>query len=398
MPHQSLHFIGITGTNGKTSCVWMLRQMLMATGYRVLSLGTLGTYFNETKVDTTHTTPDPPQLFSWLAEALDKKVTHVVMEVSSHALAHGRMDPLRFATAGFTSFSRDHLDFHGDMDAYWQAKWMLFDRYLAPDGRAIIAADLVARLPHNYSHNDLWFYGVKPSKALPSPNFVEVIEAQGAHPTHFIVHEKARLSELNGSLAYLGHHAQENFALALTAFHQVTESWFDSSKWSQLPQIPGRLEAVVGDSQQPWVLVDYAHTPDALEKALEFCRSLSRGQVICVFGCGGERDSGKRTLMGEIASRCSDVVIVTSDNPRGEDPASIIDDILEGKINGATWHRIEERQQAIAYAIFNADDKDVVLIAGKGHETYQIIGTKKWPFDDRQVAKEALATRYETRR
>lgn len=402
-PSNSLKIIGITGTNGKTSSSWMVGSIFKALSKRCAVIGTLGILADGTKIETGHTTPDPDVLYPKLKELLETGLEYVAMEVSSHALAQGKVWPIRFAAAGFTSFSQDHLDFHKTMDAYLDTKLTLFTKFLQPNAPALFHESLL-QWPNIAatikSSKNFLIYGSSSSK----PDFALT----------YSMHRRLGRSEVALSssedagrfdIPMIGDVFAQNFALAVILVGKIRKlpirTLADSITNSRLEPVPGRLEIVRGE-ELPWrplVFVDYAHTPDALEKALNNLHDPA-GRLAVVFGCGGDRDKSKRPLMGKIAKDLADAVFITSDNPRTEEPNSIIEDIVAGVASTAAARIgvengpqvITDRKEAISRAISSSFGGDTVLVAGKGHEDYQIIGTKKLPFSDQAVALESLKT------
>jgi UDP-N-acetylmuramoyl-L-alanyl-D-glutamate--2,6-diaminopimelate ligase len=342
--------------------------------------------------EASRTTPEAPEVQQLLAEMLEHGCRAAVMEVSSHALALKRVDGMRFAAAVFTNLTRDHLDFHGDMESYFAAKRRLFEM-LEPDAVGVINADdprgpaLVAAAPRAVT------YGIaQPADVTPGPFALELSGLA------------LDVRTPNGAVAVrsplVGRPNVYNI-LAATATAVALDLPLDAVARGvrALPGVPGRFEIVSGAADDVTVVVDYAHTDDALRNLLETARPLAPKRLITVFGCGGDRDATKRPLMGMVAARLSDVVIVTSDNPRSENPARIIDDIRRGITPSAQAGRtvevltVVDRAQAIECAVSAAGAGDIVLVAGKGHEKYQEIGDRVLPFDDVAVAREALARR-----
>jgi len=384
-PARRLPVVGITGTNGKTTTAHLLEAALTYSGRTGLLLGTTGHRLAGQPIPARHTTPESPVIQGLLSRAQRADCDYAVMEVSSIGLDLRRVDALPFQVAAFTSFSQDHLDHHGDMDHYFDAKARLFTELLATDGIAILNADDATiadlRIPHRtvlrYGHGN----GCDVRITAPVTDL---------HGCRAQVHVFGRSHTL--SIPLVGEHNLENAICAFTigiALGAKAETILEGLRTA--PHVSGRLEPVPHTGQGPTVFVDYAHTPDALNRVLTALRSLTTGEVHTVFGCGGDRDREKRPLMGHAVETGSDHVWVTSDNPRTEDPDSIIVDIVAG-IEGAA-HTEVDRRVAIHAAIAAAADSDVVLIAGKGHETTQTIGTTDIPFDDMQVASEALARR-----
>jgi UDP-N-acetylmuramoyl-L-alanyl-D-glutamate--2,6-diaminopimelate ligase len=388
-PQRELQLVGVTGTNGKTTTVWVLRHMLSQRGPSA-SLGTLGAILEDGSTlqgSESLTTPGPVELARTLRTLVDRGVRHVAMEVSSHALDQGRVHTLRFAAALFTNLTRDHLDYHGTLETYLGAKRSLV-RLLADDGCAVLNADDPAWAGLADEAPRALAFGVGP---LAEVRATEI--TYNADGVAFVLSAADGAASVRLPLpgAFNVHNALGAAATCLCLGFRLDEI---AAALSTVPQVPGRLELI---STVPCTVVrDYAHTPDALARALEALRPLARGRVIAVFGAGGDRDAGKRPDMGAIAEQLADVVIVTSDNPRTEDPGAIIDGIEAG-MSGARHERITDRRVAIARAMEIARADDIVLLAGKGHETYQIIGTEKHTFDEREIVREIVAAREVTR-
>ena len=366
-PSRAMDVVGITGTNGKTTTAWFLTAILRADGRPVEMIGTL-----TSRPDGPPTTPAPIELQELLAAMRDRGVRAVAMEVSSHALAQSRVEGMSFAVGIFTSFGRDHLDFHGTVERYFAAK----ARLLEP-GRsavAVVNADdpaLVALIAHPRIPTRAYSLGDVDDLVLGATS-------TGTWRGHRLV------VPLPGSF---------NVSNALAAATAAVELGVDEvtavEGIASASQAPGRFEVVV--AQPCTVIVDYAHTPDALDNLLREARRLTDGRVVVVFGCGGDKDRGKRPLMGEVAARLADVVVLTSDNPRSEDPLAIIGEIQAGA-SAATALEVEpDRRAAITLALDAAAPGDVVVVAGKGHEDTQTIGERILPFDDRAVVREVLA-------
>ncbi len=385
-PSRALVVVGITGTNGKTSSVQLLTQALELLGARAASIGTLGAGLHGHLQPAARTTPDAIAVQGLLAEFRAAGASHVAMEVSSHALDQCRVGGVHFRVAAFTNLSRDHLDYHGSMQAYGAAKARLFD--WPQLGCAVInrddafGAQLCGRLHAGVRLLDFSASG-DPQAALRASAL-----ASDADGLSFTLHAGLRSTALRSPL--LG---RFNVANLLTVAGCLLGLGFDfdavAGVLPQLQPIRGRMNRL-GGSTRPLVVVDYAHTPDALEQALTALRAHCRGRLLCVFGCGGERDAGKRPLMGAIAARLADLSILTDDNPRGEDAAAIIAAIRGGMPADAPAHIERDRARAIAQALCLAQAGDVVLIAGKGHETYQESAGQVRAFDDRAEASAAL--------
>ena len=382
-PSESLWMAGVTGTNGKTSVSQWIGAALERAGRRAAVIGTLGNGLVGERVEAKNTTPDPIVLQRLLAEYLRRGARAVAMEVSSHGLDQGRVSGIKYDAAVFTNLTRDHLDYHGSMHEYAEAKAKLFSAH-GLQHRIVNADDAFGRELAKRFAGTLT-YATRGKAHLLASNIVlsdagvrfDVASEWGRGEVRARVLGAFNVSNLLAVIATL-------IAAGLSLDQAIAAV-------ATLEPVPGRLERV-GGGALPLVVVDYAHTPDALEKALEALRpAVAAGhRLLCVFGCGGDRDPGKRPLMGAVASRLADHVIVTSDNPRGEEPRAIIDQVMSGILDGEV-EAIEDRQVAIFAALHQARAGDVVLIAGKGHETYQEIAGQRHPFSDREVASAALA-------
>ncbi|MCD6569215.1 MAG: UDP-N-acetylmuramoyl-L-alanyl-D-glutamate--2,6-diaminopimelate ligase [Deltaproteobacteria bacterium] len=374
---KDVTLVGITGTNGKTTTAYLLEAILSASGKAPGVIGTIETRYKGRSIPSVITTPSPIELFETLHNMKESGVGACIMEVSSHGLHQDRISALKFDYAIFTNLSQDHLDYHKDMDAYFAAKKKLFYQYLS--GKAIINIDD----PYGQSlAGDITTpitFGTK-NTAMVRPSSVEV-DPRGIS----LVLETPRgvlniKSHLLGGVQVYNIMASVSAAIAMNIEKDAIAHGICSLK-----KVPGRMEVV----KNPYginIVVDFAHTPHALSKAIEAARTLTQGRVVTVFGCGGDRDRSKRSQMGRIVSLLSDVIIVTSDNPRTEDPDSIIKDILSG-INGLSNVEVEpDRRKAIMLGLKSVSVGDCLLIAGKGHEQYQIVGREKSPFDDKEVA------------
>jgi UDP-N-acetylmuramoyl-L-alanyl-D-glutamate--2,6-diaminopimelate ligase len=381
-PSDSLWMAGVTGTNGKTSVSQWIAAALDRTGRRSAVIGTLGNGLVGERAEAKNTTPDPIVLQRLLADYLRRGARHVAMEVSSHGLDQGRVTGIKYDAAVFTNLTRDHLDYHRTMDAYGEAKARLFS---APgiENRIVNTDDeFGAALARRFG--DSITYGTR-----GKPRILASQVAMSAAGVRFHVDSEWGRGEVRAGV--LGAFNVANLLAVLGTLIAAGLAFEDAvAAINSLQPVPGRLERV-GGGPAPLVVVDYAHTPDALEKALEALRpTVAAGhRLICVFGCGGDRDPGKRPLMGSVAARLADRVFVTSDNPRGEEPAAIIEEVMRA-IPGKA-EAIEDRQVAIFAAVHQSTPGDVVLLAGKGHEAYQEIAGVRHPFDDREVARAALA-------
>jgi UDP-N-acetylmuramoyl-L-alanyl-D-glutamate--2,6-diaminopimelate ligase len=386
-PSRAVAVVGVTGTNGKTTTTFLLEQGLARAGARPARLGTLGFAMAGRSFGDTLTTPEADDLARCLVQVREAGGSHLVMEVSSIALVQERVSGLRFEVAAFTNLTQDHLDFHGSMQAYGEAKAELFTR-LAPQTSVIHVGDAFGReLAERVVSGRLTVARTAPadvharsSRATARGLSADLVTPQG----------DCRLDS-----PLVGEHNLENLLVALGVLLALGVSPGDATAaLAQAPQVPGRLERCDGPNDDVTVLVDYAHTPDALSRVLSAVRALGGGRVLCVFGCGGDRDPKKRPLMGEAVGRGADYGYVTSDNPRSESPQAIVEAIVPGLKAASGAFEIElDRAVAIEKAITEARPGDVVLIAGKGHEDYQIVGSEKRHFDDRERARQALAKR-----
>ena len=384
-PSQSMTLVGITGTNGKTSCAHFLVQVLSMLGCRAAMLGTLGIGFlNDLKVSS-HTTLDPIALQRTLAELREAGADTVVMEVSSHAIDQGRIDQLVFDLVAYTNLSRDHLDYHGSMESYAAAKAKLFDAYHVP--LQLINADdafAAALLKQQTEATRLSFSTA--SKSADVASFNPEFTAQGLSFS-LSIHEQT----VTVMAPLMGSFNLSNLTLVMGAATLLGYDLSDVERCvSKLQPVPGRME-VISSLSERCVIVDYAHTPDALEKALIACREhLNGGDLLVLFGCGGDRDRGKRPMMAAVAEKLADRVWVTSDNPRTENPQAIIDDVMNGFAGSKPVVEVIGRADAIDQIIAQASADDIVLIAGKGHEEYQEINGDRLPFSDKNQALSAL--------
>ncbi|MDX3885013.1 MAG: UDP-N-acetylmuramoyl-L-alanyl-D-glutamate--2,6-diaminopimelate ligase [Sphingomonas sp.] len=377
--------VAVTGTNGKTSTVELTRQLWRAAGHHAASIGTLGVTTSEDQVSTGLTTPDVATFLSNVAGLRREGVTHVAFEASSHGLAQFRTEGLPVQAAAFTNLSRDHLDYHHTMEAYLEAKLRLFSEVVDANGTAVVWADDPA------SARVIEIARERGLKVIDVGHKGEVIRLAERIPTHLgqtlVLEIEDRRHKVNLPLigAYQAANALTALGLVLATGGELERTLADLAR---VQPVRGRLErAVIARNGAP-VYVDYAHTPDGLEAAIQALKPHAKGRLITVFGAGGDRDTGKRPEMGAIAVRLSDHVIVTDDNPRSEDPAAIRRDVLAGA-PGAI--EIGGRREAIAAAIAEAGADDIVLIAGKGHEQGQIVGDMVLPFDDVTVARECAA-------
>jgi UDP-N-acetylmuramyl-tripeptide synthetase len=404
-PSEKMTVVAVTGTNGKTTTTYLIESILGRAGIRAGVIGTINYRYDGRSFPNPVTTPESLDLQRMLADMRTAGVTHAVLEASSHAIDLARIHGCWLDAAVFTNLSQDHLDFHGDMQAYWAAKKRLFTDYLTTGpkaGRAVAVINV--ENPHGRE------LAAQLAGQVVRVGSGQDCEVRGAGILCGLEGIQGRIAIGDGSIEFgsplIGRYNLENIlcaAGAATALGTAPEAI--AAGIAALVCVPGRLERVASRNARR-VYVDYSHTPDALENALAALRSLSSGRIVCVFGCGGDRDRTKRPRMGAIAARWSDVVVVTSDNPRSEDPRSIIAEILPGLhaqglaqvdpeqlqtiAAGKTFAAEPDRRRAIAAGIRAAQPGDMVLIAGKGHETYQVIGNRSIHFDDREEAAAAL--------
>ena len=436
-PDRQLNMIGITGTNGKTTTSFLVEALLNSCGRRPGVIGTVNYRFKDHKdryieMEAPFTTPESPVLFGLLRRMVDEGITDVVMEVSSHALAQSRLEGLAFNIGVFTNLTRDHLDFHADMHNYFTSKRLLFTNHLKPGGRVVImladTSSKTGEIPSGSDNSDNW------SRILHQ-ELLEIFQARGNYPVITTcglgrdcdIHPQNYNSGINGIACKIttpagtlslksplvGDFNLRNILCALTiGLARGETTGCMKTGLEQVKTIPGRLERVGMENAAarcPAVFVDYAHTPDALENVAATLRELKHGRLICVFGCGGDRDPGKRPLMGEISGRLCEVVLATSDNPRSESPEKILAQVEAGLIrsglprasaaeilangNGRGYDVIMNRHQAIRTAIRLSQPEDIILISGKGHENYQQGCNGKVFFDDRIEAEMHLAAK-----
>jgi len=398
-PSESLSVVGVTGTNGKTTSTYLLAAVLDAAGLPCGRMGTVTVRIGPDPADerdASHTTPEAPEVQRLLREMVDRGCKSCAMEVSSHALVLQRVAGVRFRAAIFTNLTRDHLDFHLDMQQYFAAKRRLFEM-LPADAPAIINVDdpwgqeLAASLPNVVT------YGIQRAAAMRAVSIQSTLEglafqietANGALSIRSPLVGRPNVYNILGVAAA---------ALSIGVTPRAVEAGI-----ARLDGVPGRFQMVSATTDDVRVVVDYAHTDDALKNLLETARPLASGRLITVFGCGGDRDRTKRPLMGTVAARLSDLVVLTSDNPRSEDPLRIIDEIKLGIVPPADPSAPKrhatplvvnaDRRAAIVHAVRTAEPGDLVIIAGKGHEKYQVIGDRTIPFDDVDIAQTALADR-----
>jgi UDP-N-acetylmuramoyl-L-alanyl-D-glutamate--2,6-diaminopimelate ligase len=401
-PSRKLRLVGLTGTNGKTTTAHLVEAIFAAAGRKSAMMGTIGYRIGDERFDADFTTPEASETQDFLRRAVAAGVTHAVMEISSIALDLHRADELQFAVAAFTNLTQDHLDFHGTLEAYFAAKRKLFDRSIGvrPAYSVVNLDDPRGAELKALCGDDAITYALDAEAGVTTRD-----RAFGLDGLRFTAQTPAGEVEINSSLVGRPHAYNTLCAIGVglgLGFDLETIA----RGINQCPGVPGRFERVNRNGDDLTVVVDYAHTPDALANVLRTVREAQEnqnsrkpaGRLITVFGCGGDRDRTKRPLMGEEAAGLSDFVIATSDNPRSEDPLLILNDIRVGLDRaGKPYDLIVDRREAICRAIVQAQSGDVIVIAGKGHETYQILPTGRIHFDDREVAREALDERKKLR-
>ena len=385
-PSRAVRVVGITGTNGKTTTSYLAAHAINAAGGRAGRLGTLGFAFEDDVVDSSLTTPEADEVSRYIARVRDHGGTHLVMEATSHALCQCRVEALTFAVAVFTNLTQDHLDFHGSMDAYAAAKLRLFTDFDPPQSVVNVDDPFGARIARE-AHGRVLRVSKGRGDVFPLEHSLDARGIRG------IIQLPSGSVALESRL--VGEHNLDNLLAALACVEALGLDVARAARGMQdAPAVPGRLERCDAPDDDIVVLVDYAHTPDALERVLSTARRLTAGEVVCVFGCGGDRDPFKRPKMGDAVGRLASRAIVTNDNPRSEDPRAIADAILPGLApHGIPFELELDRALAIERAVTRAKPGDVVLIAGKGHEPYQLIGRERRDFDDRAEARRALLLR-----
>jgi UDP-N-acetylmuramoyl-L-alanyl-D-glutamate--2,6-diaminopimelate ligase len=405
-PSEELTLVGVTGTNGKTSTTYLLESILECAGWSVGVIGTVGVRHGDERWRSLNTTPESLDLQRTLRAMRTRDVRAVVMEVSSHGLELGRVEGCRFAVGAFTNLTQDHLDFHGTMEAYLKSKALLFERHLAPGAAAVVNIDDPSAPALLASAREAGARCLRVSRRRDAGAEL-ALETADVRLSGTSARVRLPTGRLDVELPLVGAFNLENMLVACgcaVALGIAPDAI--AAGVAACEQVPGRVERVGADvAHAPTIVVDYAHTPDAVDKLLETLRPLTRGRLITVFGCGGDRDRAKRPLMAQAVSRWSDRVVATSDNPRREDPARILADVEAGlsglrrveadQLEGSerAYVSLVDRRSAIALAIRIAREHDIVVLAGKGHEDYQIVGTERLPFDDCEEALRALESR-----
>ncbi len=386
-PSRRLQITGVTGTNGKTTVAWLIRSILHAAGKQIGILGTIEYDDGRHAARSGLTTPDAKTLSKWLSAMVSRGTTHAAIELSSHALDQDRTAGTHLDVAVITNVTQDHFDYHQDHESYLSSKLRIVEHTKA-DGRVVLNADdpgsrsLYDRIDENLN---ITTYGLHTGADVTAE-----LLGESFFGSRFVLHLPGEGDGIEVCTPLIGRHNVSNcLAAAAAATHCDVEPEAIAAGMESLASVPGRLERV--DCGQPFdVFVDYAHTDDALRRCVNFLRRLTQGRVICVFGAGGDRDRSKRPLLGNAAAD-ADLAVVTSDNPRSEDPERIIDDILPGFADTPKKPHVEvDRAEAIRWALQHAESGDCVLVAGKGHEVEQIIGTERIPFDDREVIRQVL--------
>lgn len=392
-PSRQLRMIGVTGTNGKTTTTYLIKAILEEAGYGVGLIGTIQSLIGQRAIPVKNTTPESLDLQQFLREMADEQLGYAVMEVSSHALSIGRVAGCEYDTAVFTNLTRDHLDFHATFENYAAAKAMLFaglgkEVYKKGPKTAVINLDdTYGKYMTDHTNSEVLTYGLQPDAALQARN-VQVtargtsfiaVTPQGEIPLQLKI---TGMFNVYNTLAAIGAGLAEGIPLEIM-----------KSALEKFVSVAGRFE-LVDEGQDFAVVVDYAHTPDGLENIFQTAQKFTQGRIIAVFGCGGDRDRTKRPIMGALAARYANFAVITSDNPRSEEPLSIMQDIENGFLEAGgradQYTMIAERREAIREALTRARPEDIVLIAGKGHETYQILKERTISFDDREVARKIL--------
>jgi len=383
-PSKKIKVVGVTGTNGKTTITYLLESLLKEAGFQPAVIGTVNYRFRDKIIPSGNTTPGPLELQSLLSDMVNGGASHAVIEVSSHALSQDRTEAINFDSAIFTNLTQDHLDYHGTIEDYFQAKAKLFKGLGLNSFVVINNDDKFGKRIIEFTHSpEIITYGIEEEADITASD----IKIDISH-TEFTLN--AFKEKMNFKIKLIGSHNIYNVLASLAwAFKEGIDKTVIKCALENFNFIPGRLERISCEKDFS-VFVDYAHTEDALNNVIRALKQISRGRIIVVFGCGGERDKTKRPKMGRIVTELADYTIITNDNPRSEDPGEIIKDILKG-IEKDNYCIIPERKDAIKKSLSMAQRGDVLLIAGKGHENYQILNDKRIHFDDREVVRECLS-------
>ena len=371
-PMAEYRSMAVTGTNGKTTSTYIMDSVFSMAGYKTCRIGTTGIKVDDEFIETDNTTPSPALVFSSLKKGLDKGCKALTMEVSSHALAQGRINGAFFETAVFTNLTGDHLDYHKDMEHYFQAKAMLFTDDYSKHRVVNTGHEYGEKLAKLVNKNLITYSGLN--------NNADIYPVKYTSTVHGIDAEVSIL---------IGEYNLENILGVIGAAYSLgIDTDVIAKGINNLKNVPGRLEKYM--NKNIIAFVDYAHTDDALINAISSLKQVAGGRIITVFGAGGDRDATKRPRMAKASTSLSDITVITSDNPRTEDPEKIIDDIVKGVVEGSTYYVEVDREKAIEKAVSLAKEKDIIFVAGKGHETYQIIGKEKIHFDDREMVQKYL--------
>ena len=385
---QSLKVIGITGTNGKTTTAWMVHQMLEATGKSSCYVGTLGFKTSKTPLkELANTTPYVVELHNLLKQAYDEGCEYAAIEVSSHALDQNRVGGISFDVGAFTNLSQDHLDYHGTMEAYENAKWRLFSEFQPRMGVFNVDDEVGLRWAQNFEGESVTFGTRGRLNGMVSQITASSLDLKIQDSCDSLSVPMSINLRVGGLFNYYNFLAASSILLALGFNLEQVRNASEG-----VSPVPGRFQGIANNLGAS-VIVDYAHTPDGLQKVLESAREVTSGKLIVIFGCGGDRDKSKRPLMGNITSKLADAVILTSDNPRTEDPLTILEEVASGLHPLTQQIQIVDRVEAINYGVSMLNSGDTLVIAGKGHENYQIVGKEKVHLDDSKTAHEALSLR-----
>lgn len=379
-PSKKLKIIGITGTNGKTTSTYMMKSILEEAGYKVGLIGTIANYIGNNRIPAQRTTPESLELQKLFKEMVDEGVDYCVMEVSSHSLSLDRVYGITFDESIFTNLTRDHLDFHKTFENYYNAKLILFKN---SKNSIINIDDLYGKKVYDDINGDRITYGIEDNSSIKASNIV-----MNSRGIEFDLSYNSKMIPI--SLNLPGKYNVYNALGSAAACINEGISFENVKRGLEKVFVPGRCEIVTKDYNLGFeVIVDYAHTPDGLENILKTAREFTKGRLISIFGCGGDRDKTKRPLMGSIGTELSDIAIITSDNPRTEEPIEIIKDILQG-VKKDNYEVIENRLEAIKRAMQIANEKDVIVLAGKGHEDYQVLKDKVIRFDEREIIRDII--------